>query len=439
MKKTILSLAMLILAGGAMAQTDKAAAKAAAKALKEAKKEAKTQMDEALKVKDAIYLKVQDKEKPATAEEVFTECKKGLDLINKALASGHIEEKKLGEGYKLCADLATLPHNLYLEAASQKQPLDTANYYNNLKVLTDALHNELKYTEKKTGETGNVKYLEGKQASLAKSAVYYIYAAQFEGDCKRFDSALEAYDIALNYGKRYPIVAEQFELSVEPNQIAYYAFQTAYQAKKYKEMDKYYDLAVTFKEGAQGTNQVRILSYLEQGDTLTWAAKVREICLKDPAANEDYIQILSAYYQKKNPEDMGKFADEILANNPDIYIANYARAFVYFQASKYDDAMKYYKKCTEIKPEQYDSWYQCGLCKYRQALDLNSTISNIKNRAEAQKALEKTKGLFGEAIPFFEKAREVTPNEPQKWAYELKQCYTVVGKAAQAAEMDKLL
>ena len=37
MKKTILSLAMLILAGGAMAQTDKAAAKAAAKALKEAK------------------------------------------------------------------------------------------------------------------------------------------------------------------------------------------------------------------------------------------------------------------------------------------------------------------------------------------------------------------------------------------------------------------
>ena len=34
MKKTILSLALLILAGGATAQTDKAAAKAAAKALR---------------------------------------------------------------------------------------------------------------------------------------------------------------------------------------------------------------------------------------------------------------------------------------------------------------------------------------------------------------------------------------------------------------------
>lgn len=439
MKKTILSLALVIFAGGAMAQTDKAAAKAAAKALKEAKKEAKTQMEEALKIKDAIYLRAQDKENPAKAEEIFTECKKGLDLISKALASGHIEEKKLGEGHKICSDLATLPHNLYLEAASQKQTFDTAHYYQNLKALTDAMSNEIKYTKRTTGDTGNAKYLDGKQQSLAKSAVYYVYAAQFEGDCKRYDTALEAYDIALNYGKRYPIVAEQVQLSVEPNQIAYYAFQTAYQAKKYKEMDKYYDLAVTFKEGAQGTNQIRILSYLEQGDTLTWAAKVREICLNAPESNEDYIQILSAYYQKKSSEEMGKFADEILAKNPEIYIANYARAFVYFSTAKYDEALKYYKKCSEIKPEQYDAWYQCGLCKYRQALDLNSTISNIKNQTEAKKTLEKTKGLFGEAIPYFEKAREVTPNEPQKWAYELKQCYTVVGKAAEAAEMDKLL
>ena len=85
MKKTVLSLALMILASGAMAQTDKEAAKAAAKALKEAKKEAKAQMDQAQKVKDAIYLKVQDKEKPATAEEIFTECNKGLDLITRHL------------------------------------------------------------------------------------------------------------------------------------------------------------------------------------------------------------------------------------------------------------------------------------------------------------------------------------------------------------------
>ena len=53
--------------------------------------------------------------------------------------------------------------------------------------------------------------------------------------------------------------------------------------------------------------------------------------------------------------------------------------------------------------------------------------------------MNKTKKLFAEAIPFFEKARECTPDEPEKWAYELKQCYTVTGNAAQASEMSKLI
>ena len=125
--------------------------------------------------------------------------------------------------------------------------------------------------------------------------------------------------------------------------------------------------------------------------------------------------------------------------DPNVLIANYARGFVYFAETKYDEAMKYYQKCTEIKPDYYDAWYQCGLCIFRKALDLNSSISSIKNQAEAKKTKEQTIKLFGEAIPYFERAREITPDEPQKWAYELKQCYTVTGQAAKAAEMDKLL
>ena len=72
-------------------------------------------------------------------------------------------------------------------------------------------------------------------------------------------------------------------------------------------------------------------------------------------------------------------------------------------------------------------------------MDINNTISSIKNQQKAKETLEKTKKLFGEAIPFFEKARECAPDEPDKWAYELKQCYTVMGNAAKASEMSKLI
>ena len=249
----------------------------------------------------------------------------------------------------------------------------------------------------------------------------------------------------MNYKKLYPEVAEQVQFQIPAEQISFYAFHTAHQGKMYDKMDALYDDAVKFAESADVTKQVMIESYRERGDTATWANKLRELTVENPANNDTYIQMLIAYYLKKDKEAgaesnlMMPYVDEILAKDPNVLIAQYGKAFKLFESEKYDEALESYKKCTEIKPDYYDAWYQCGLCKYKQALALNSKVSTIKNQVEAKKALEKTKSLFGEAIPFFEKARECAPDEPMKWAFELRQCYSVTGQAAKAAEMDKLL
>ena len=440
MKKTILSIAICMFAGNMMAQnTDKAAAKAAAAALKAAQKEAKTLMADAQKIKDVIYAKYENKENPASEEEVITECRKGQEMITKAIKGGQIEPKRIGEAYKLSGDLAILPHNLYLQDAVDKLPFDTVNFYDNLFILTDALHNELLNTKEVKGEQGNVEYLKGKRLSLAQSGDYFIYAAQFESECKRYDRAIAAYDFAINYAKTYPEIADELKMRITPEQIAYYTYHCAHEAGNYEAMEKYYPMAVKFEQGALGTKQVRAMSYLERGDSAAWAGYIRELCLEDPKGNTDFIQVLLSYYQKQGMDKMAQFADEVIAKDENILIANYGKAYIYFQGEKYDEALKYYLKCTEIDPTYYDAWYQSGLCKFRQALKLNTTISSIKNQNEAKKVLEQTKKLFGDAIPYFEKARECTPDQPQKWAYELRQCYTVTGQSAKAAEMDALL
>ena len=437
MKKIILSLAFLTLAGGAMAQNDKAAAKAAAAALKAAKKEAKTQVDDAQKIYAALNLKIN--EKKATEPEIIEECKKAQDLLQKAFASGHIDEKKLGEAYKLSNEVAVQPHNILLLHASNKEAIDTVFFYNNLKILTGSLQNELKYTKVTKGEYGNEKALQIKRTLLSQCGVYYIYAAQFETACKRYDNALEAYSTAMNYETVYPEVAGMVKMPVSNEQIAYYSFHSAYEAKKYDVMEKYYETAIKFEEGAMGTKQAFIQSYMDHGDTATWAKNVHAMCLEAPQEFKDYIQILLSYYQSKGLDKMQSFADEVIAVDNEVLIAHYGKGYVLFASEKYDEALASYIRCTEIKSDYYDAWYQAGLCKYRQAINLNSTISNIKNRQEAKAALDKTKALFGEAIPYFEKARECMPDDPNRWAFELKQCYTVTGQSAKAAEMDKLL
>lgn len=436
MKKIIFSMALCLSVSTIMGQVDKAA-------LKQAQKEAKALMSEAKKIDDAITEKINGK--TATEEEIISECKKGQALIRKAIKSEAIAENKLGEAYKISADFALHPHNVLLNHAVNKEPFDTAFFYSNLKIMTNALQGELKNTKVTTGETGNENYLKSKAMNLAQCGDYYIYAAQFNTESGRYDKALESFEIAMNYANLYPEVADKAKLRIPNEQIAYYAYHTAHDAKMYEKMDELYDQAILFAEGAVGTKQVKVASYLERGDSVAWANYLREMTIKEPKANEDYIQMLIAYYLKKEKEgETGSnlllpYIDEIIAKEPNILIANYGKAYSYFEKEKYDEAFEAYKKCTEIKSDYYDAWYQCGLCKYRKALALNATVSNIKNQVEAKKTLEKTKGLFGEAIPFFEKARECAPNEPQKWAFELRQCYSVTGQTAKAEEMDKLL
>ena len=432
MKKIIISLALLFSFGNIMAQSPEEKA-----AQKEAKKEAKTCLAEAQKIKDELEPKIKDKS--AGDPEVLEKFSKGIELVQKALNTNTIEEKKFGETYKMIADFSQPINNIIISYAQGKFPFDTLMFYNNLNTLTESLHKELKYTKEVKGEGGNEAYLKVKKLNLASCGKYYIYAAQFLAASHKPDLALQSYEKAMNYTKTFPEVADDVDMPIGEAQIAYYAFYTAHDAKMYDAMDKYYDKALEFSEGSVGVKQVKVMTYLEKGDTVAWANYLREATLKEPAKNTDYVQMLLAYYQKSGMDKMVEYADAILAVDPNLYIANYGKAFVMFASNKYEEAFDLYKKCAEIKSDSYDAWYQCGLCKYRQALDLNNTISSIKNRVKAQETLDKTKKLFGEAIPFFEKARECTPDDPEKWAYELKQCYTVTGNAAQASEMSKLI
>ena len=436
MKKILISMALFLSVGSIMGQVDKAA-------LKALQKEAKAQVAEAQKINDAITAKIN--EKTATEQEIMTECKKAQALIRKALKGGGIDAGKLGEAYKIYAETTFQPHNLMLHHAVNKEPFDTAFFYSNLKNMTDALQGEVKNTKITKGEAGNENQIKNRKDLLAQCGDYYIYAAQFNSDMGKYDKALESFDIAMNYTQKYPEVADKAQLRIPNEQIAYYAFHAAHEGKLYDKMDALYDQAVQFAEGALGTKQVRASSFLERGDSTAWANYLRDLTLSEPKANEDFVQMLISYYLKKDKEAgpdsnlMMPYVEELLAKEPNILIAQYGKAYKLFDSEKYDEAFDAYLKCTEIKDDYYDAWYQCGLCKYRKALALNATVSSIKNQTEAKKALEKTKALFGEAIPYFEKARECAPDEPMKWAFELRQCYSVTGQAAKAAEMDKLL
>ena len=154
--------------------------------------------------------------------------------------------------------------------------------------------------------------------------------------------------------------------------------------------------------------------------------------------------MLITYYLKKDrqagPESNQTidYVNAIIATDPNCLIAHYGKAAKYFDNEKYDEAFAAYLKCTEIKSDYFDAWFQCGLCKFRQGLELNDKINTLKSEAEKKATKESAKALFGEAIPFFEKAREYGPEEQGRWAPLLRDCYSAVDQKEKAEEMNKL-
>ena len=118
-----------------------------------------------------------------------------------------------------------------------------------------------------------------------------------------------------------------------------------------------------------------------------------------------------------------------------------------------NDDLRHY--AIEVKPIGAACNLRCEYCYYLGKGSGHSAAPALMSDAVLERYVQQVIAIHGRraeiefawhggeptlaGIPFFEKARECAPDEPMKWAFELRQCYSVTGQAAKAAEMDKLL
>ncbi len=461
MKKVLMSMAALLLASSLYAQDDKAAAKAAKEAEKAARKEAMGLFNQGMKCyNDAngkmnelnMYRQTERNQDKVAAREAETKqvmydlSKQGSPLLSQAFATGLIEEKKYFDGYRAQDFMLSQLINEELQHASKKEPFDTAFFAKAANEMCDACHYQLKYGKKSDEQQKLI--LAQVEAKFPRLYTYLAYATQFEIENKNLAGACAAFDNYKNFPKKYPEVANDPSVAnpqIPFSQFAFNIYFTAYQQGNYDVCEKYYEEALQFDDENSHAFVVssRPQMYLQKGDTVAWVNELKNMIKNDPKSNNAEVatQNLLAYYNKKGNVEMMKFADEILASDPESKIANYGKGYAYLADRKYTEALKYYEKCVAIDPDYIDGNFQCGYCLYQIGLDNGRKIQDkkYKSQAEADKDSEtKVKSYLRKAAPYFEKVRELAPNDPDKWAGELKVIYTNIGQKDKAKELPDL-
>lgn len=202
-------------------------------------------------------------------------------------------------------------------------------------------------------------------------------------------------------------------------------------------MEKHIDEALNYTKELKTVRQLRLMTYIEQGDTAQWIEASKKFALDDEAI----AQNLLAYYQgKKDDAASMKFADDLLAQNPENKIANYSKGVLLFGQEKFKEALPYFDKCIQLDPEFVDAYYNAGVCCCNQGYSENESISGKKmTPAENKKAIAKVKEWYKKAEPYFLKLKEMEPDNPDRWASRLQTVYYIMGDKAKEKEMESYL
>ncbi|MFN4081284.1 MAG: tetratricopeptide repeat protein [Saprospiraceae bacterium] len=148
------------------------------------------------------------------------------------------------------------------------------------------------------------------------------------------------------------------------------------------------------------------------GDTRLLFAQINEY-LREGKLDELVNSLQAAI--NKEPENVGLYIT--LGNVYDnLYQREYKgaktdKANEYFEAAK-----KNYEKAIEIKPDAVDAYYSLGALYYNKAAFLSQEINAIDDVSSAalrrMDAMRKEMlGLFDQALPYFQKAESVDPND----------------------------
>ena len=110
---------------------------------------------------------------------------------------------------------------------------------------------------------------------------------------------------------------------------------------------------------------------------------------------------------------------------------------VLFGEEKYEEALPFFKKSTEVDPTFADAYYNAGVCCCNEGYAINDAISQKKlTKKEYDAEIAKVKEWYKKAEPYFLKVRELEPDNAERWASRLKTVYYIIGDKAKETEMD---
>ena len=379
------------------------------------------------------------KEAKSIAGEVKPDFAKAEQLINEALTNP--ETKDNAATWDVAGYIQKRINEKEMENAYLRKPYDTLKVYNsvlnmyNYYVKCDELAqipNE-KGKIKNKYRSANSKTILAERPNLINGGIQYFNLNKNEDALKYFAAYVDAATL--------PMMEKENLLEKDTilPQVAYYATLAADRVGDKDAVMKYAQYALKDKENGQFAMQLLTDAYKAKGDTAKWVEKLQEGIVKFPE-NQYFFANLVDYYSSSNQNDKAmQFADDMLAKDPNNKLYLYVKAYLYHNMKDYEKAIEFYKKTLDIDPAYAEACSNLGLVYLLQAqeyADKAPADINDPNYATAQAEIKK---FYEAAKPYYEKARELKPDQKDLWLQGLYRVYYNWNMGPEFEEIEKMM
>ena len=379
------------------------------------------------------------KEAKSIAGEVKPDFAKAEQLINEALTNP--ETKDNAATWDVAGYIQKRINEKEMENAYLRKPYDTLKVYNsvlnmyNYYVKCDELAqipNE-KGKIKNKYRSANSKTILAERPNLINGGIQYFNLNKNEDALKYFAAYVDAATL--------PMMEKENLLEKDTilPQVAYYATLAADRVGDKDAVMKYAQYALKDKENGQFAMQLLTDAYKAKGDTAKWVEKLQEGIVKFPE-NQYFFANLVDYYSSSNQNDKAmQFADDMLAKDPNNKLYLYVKAYLYHNMKDYEKAIEFYKKTLDIDPAYAEACSNLGLVYLLQAqeyADKAPADINDPNYATAQAEIKK---FYEAAKPYYEKARELKPDQKDLWLQGLYRVYYNLNMGPEFEEIEKIM
>ena len=364
---------------------------------------------------------------------------KAEELINGALTNP--ETKDLAETWNVAGLIQRKRSEKEMEKAYLRQPYDTMQVYNSALNMCKYFFkcDELAQIPNEKGKIKNKYRKPNSSEILAERGNLINGGIQYFNQDKNKE-ALEFFGTYVEMHNQ-PMFAdnEQVKNDTLMPQIAYYASLAAMKMEDYPSVLKYAPYAKDDKEVGKYAMEFVSTALKAEGDTAKWVISLQEGVQKYPDHPFFFGNLIDYYSNSKKFDEAMKFTDEMLAKDPNNAFNLYVKGYIYHNMEDYDNALKYYKKTIEIDPTYAEAYSYIGLIYCLQAQNFSEKASSDVNDPKYKEDQAALKGFYEQAKPYYEKARELKPDQKDLWLNGLYRVYYNLQMGPEYEEIEKLM